>query len=297
MNFELYENIKYTNLEKLITFSKKSPEKFSLIKTNYLRNNEYFQESLNFLINIEFFKINKSSIITIRNTEKNLKETILELLNNHPDYFVCIKNYLMNFQKNESGILSFKPDRLYNTQTSNVRNFLITLDCIKFVGDNQYILLDKNLLSQFVKKEFSPKQLEKMLANQQLLGLAAEKIILNYEEMRIKKFDNNLKVDHVSLRDVSAGYDIQSYEGKDKIFIEVKAVSLSNYKFHLSVLEYQTAINLKEKYYIYLLPVDHSKSDNFDINNLLRINDINKSISNNKISWKMENDGYIFSKN
>ena len=68
MNFELYENIKYTNLEKLITISKKSPEKFSLIKTNYLRNNEFFQESLNFLINIDFFKINKNSIITIRNT-------------------------------------------------------------------------------------------------------------------------------------------------------------------------------------------------------------------------------------
>jgi hypothetical protein len=287
MNFELYENIKYTNLEKLITISKKSPEKFSLIKTNYLRNNEFFQESLNFLINIDFFKINKNSIITIRNTEKNLKETILELLNNRPDYFVCIKNYLINFQKNESGIFSFKPDR----------NFLITLDCIKFVGDNQYILLDKNLLSRFVKKEFSPKQLEKMLANQQLLGLAAEKIILNYEEMRIKKFDNNLKLDHISLRDVSAGYDIQSYEGKDKIFIEVKAVSLSNYKFHLSVLEYQTAINLKEKYYIYLLPVDHSKPDNFDIENLLRINDLNKNIFNNKISWKLENDGYIVSKN
>lgn len=297
MNFELYENIKYTNLEKLITISKKSPEKFSLIKTNYLRNNEYFQESLNFLINIEFFKIDKNSIIIIDNTEKNLKKTILELLNNHPDYFVCIKNYLMNFQKNENGILSFKPDRLYNTQTSNVRNFLITLDCIKFIGDNQYILLDEDLLSRFIKKEFSPKQLEKMLANQQLLGLAAEKIILNYEEKRIKNFGNNLKTDHISLRDVSAGYDIQSYEGKNKIFIEVKAVSLSNYKFHLSVLEYQTAINLKEKYYIYLLPVDHSKPDNFDIDSLLRINDLNKNIFNNKASWKMENDGYIVSKN
>ena len=97
MNFELYENIKYTNLEKLITISKKSPEKFSLIKTNYLRNNEYFQESLNFLINIEFFKIDKNSIIIIDNTEKNLKKTILELLNNHPDYFVCIKNLVIEF--------------------------------------------------------------------------------------------------------------------------------------------------------------------------------------------------------
>jgi hypothetical protein len=45
------------------------------------------------------------------------------------------------------------------------------------------------------------------------------------------------------------------------------------------------------------LPVDHSKPDNFDIENLLRINDLNKNIFNNKISWKMENDGYIVSKN
>lgn len=180
--------------------------------------------------------------------------------------------------------------------TSHLRNFLITIEYIKNINSS-YIILDKSLLIKFQTKEFSPKQLEKMLADQQSLGLAAEKVVINYEERRIRKFNNNLKLDHVSLRDVSAGYDIQSYEGKDKIFIEVKAVSLSNYKFHLSVLEFQTAINLKEKYYIYLLPVDHSKPDNFDIENLLRINDLNKNIFNNKISWKMENDGYIVSKN
>jgi hypothetical protein len=297
MNFELYENIKFENLEKLISISKKSPDKLSLIKTNYLRNNQYFQESINFLINIKFFTINENSTIIIHDSDKNLKETILKLLCENPDYFVCIKNYLMNFQKNEEGNLIFEPDRLYNNITSNLRNFLITLDCVKFITDNQYILLDTNLLLQFVKKEFSPKQLEKILENQKFLGLAAEKVIINYEEIRIKKFGNNLKLDHVSLRDVSAGYDIQSYEGNDKIFIEVKAVSLSNYKFHLSILEYQTAINLKEKYYIYLLPVDHSKPDNFDIDNLIRINNLYENIFNNKTLWKMENDGYIFYKN
>lgn len=297
MNFELYENIKFENLEKLISISKKSPDKLSLIKTNYLRNNQYFQESINFLINIKFFTINEDSTIIIHYSDKNLKETILKLLCENPDYFVCIKNYLMNFQKNEEGNLIFEPDRLYNNITSNLRNFLITLDCVKFITDNQYILLDTNLLLQFVKKEFSPKQLEKILENQKFLGLAAEKVIINYEEIRIKKFGNNLKLDHVSLRDVSAGYDIQSYEGNDKIFIEVKAVSLSNYKFHLSILEYQTAINLKEKYYIYLLPVDHSKPDNFDIDNLIRINNLYENIFNNKTLWKMENDGYIFYKN
>ena len=56
-------------------------------------------------------------------------------------------------------------------------------------------------------------------------------------------------------------------------------------------------ISFKEKDYINLLPVDHSKPDNFEIENLLRINDLNKNIFNNKISWKLENDGYIVSKN
>ena len=293
MNFELFQNIDYKNIINLYTITQEYSGNLELIKKIYSRNNKHINENLNFLINIKFFKINKNHINIL---EKINKELILSLIFNQPNYAICIKNYLLNFQEDFNGNYIFKPDGYYNKLTSHLRNFLITTEYIKNINSS-YIILDKSLLIKFKSKEFSPQQLEKILADQQLLGLAAEKIIVNYEEIRVKNFGNNLKIEHVSLRDVSAGYDIQSYEGKDKIFIEVKAVSLSNYKFHLSVLEYQTAINLKEKYYIYLLPVDHSKPDNFDIDSLLRINDLNKNIFNNKASWKMENDGYIVTKN
>ena len=293
MNFELFQNIDYKNIINLHAITQEYSGNLELVKKIYSRNNKHINENLNFLINIKFFEINKNHINILGKIDKEL---IFSLIFNQPNYAICIKNYLLNFQEDINGNYIFKPDGYYNILTSHLRNFLITIEYIKNINGS-YIILDKSLLIKFKTREFSPQQLEKILIDQKLLGLAAEKLIVNYEEKRIKKFDNNLKVDHVSVRDVSAGYDIQSYEGKDKIFIEVKAVSLSNYKFHLSILEYQTAINLKEKYYIYLLPVDHSKTDDFDIENLLRINDLNKNIFNNKVSWKMENDGYIVSKN
>lgn len=296
MNFELFQNVYYENLINLYNISYENNGNLELIKKIYSRNNKFFNENLNFLINIKIFEISKNRINILEKNSKQIKEVIISLIFNEPNYAICVKNYLLNFQENIEGKFFFKPDGYYNILTSHLRNFLITTKHIKNINSS-YIILDKSLLLKFKKKEFSPLQLNKILVEQKSLGLAAEKVIISYEEKRIKDFGSNLKIDHVSLRDVSAGYDIQSFEGKDKIFIEVKAVSLSNYKFHLSILEYQTAINLKEKYYIYLLPVDQSKPEKFDIDNLIRINDLNKNIFNNKTSWKIENDGYIVTKN
>ena len=295
MNFELYENINYSNLKTLIDLSKVSPGKLSLIKNNYLRNNQYFQESFNFLVNIELFIIKNNSIVLNYESNKNLEQAILDKIKKQSDYSASIKNYLLNFYKDENGDLSFRPSGSYNIASSDLRNFLITLNFIKY-DNERYILLDENVLTQFKKKEFSPDQLKNKITNQELLGLKGEKVIVDYETKRIKLFGEHLMVDHVSLRDVSAGYDIQSYEGNEKIFIEVKAVSLSNYKFHLSTNEYQTAINLKDKYYLYLLPVDYSKPEKFDTERLFKINNIKDNIFLNKNLWNIDNDGYVISK-
>jgi len=102
------------------------------------------------------------------------------------------------------------------------------------------------------------------------------------------------------LNDVSAGYDIKSYMKKNneiyEIFIEAKAVASSNYKFHLSVDEYQTALEFGDKYYLYLLPVDYSNSENFDYEKILIINNINKNIINKNSGWICENDGFLIYK-
>ena len=62
----------------------------------------------------------------------------------------------------------FKPDYNYNNLTSHLRNFLITTKYIKN-KNGSYIILDKDLLKKFKKKEFSPKQLKKLLIEQELI--------------------------------------------------------------------------------------------------------------------------------
>jgi hypothetical protein len=295
MNFELFENVNFINIKNLFDLALNNPENLTAVKINYSRNNKYLQENLNFLIMINIFEINNNSIKINNNSSKDLKEIIISSIINSPDYAASVKNYLLNFQKDDRGTYTFNPDSFYNIESSDLRNFLITSGYVKNI-DNKYILLDESILTKLKSRTFSPAQLKQKLLEKELLGAAAEKIIITYEANRIKEFGNHLKLDHVSLRDVSAGYDIQSYEGNVQIFIEVKAVSISNYKFHLSPSEFQMAINFKENYYVYLLPVDYSKPEKFDIDKLLRINYLEKNIFEKKSYWSIINDGYIISK-
>ena len=295
MNFELFENVNFLSIKNLFDLASNNPENLTAVKINYSRNNKYLQENLNFLIMTNIFEINNNSLKISKNSGKDFKEIIISSIIDSPDYAASVKNYLSNFQKDAQGTYAFEPDSFYNIESSDLRNFLITAGFVKNL-DSKYILLDESILAKFKSRTFSPQQLKQKLLEKELLGFAAEKIIITYETNRIKKFGNNLKLDHVSLRDVSAGYDIQSYEGNAQIFIEVKAVSISNYKFHLSTSEYQTAMNFKENYYVYLLPVDYSKPDRFDIDKLLRINHLEKNIFQKKSSWSIINDGYIISK-
>jgi hypothetical protein len=295
MNFELFENINFLNIKNLFDLALNNPENLRAVKINYSRNNKHLQENLNFLIMINIFEITDNTIKINNNSGKDLKEFIISSIVDSPVYAACVKNYLSFFQKDDKGTYFFKPDNFYNIKSSDLRNFLITAGYVKNL-DNKYILLDESILAKFTARTYSPEQLKQELLEKELLGAAAEKLIIKYETDRIKEFGSHLKLDHVSLRDVSAGYDIQSYEGNTQIFIEVKAVSVSNYKFHLSVSEFQTAINFKKNYYVYLLPVDYSKPDKFDIDKLLRINDLKKNIFEEKSTWSVINDGYIISK-
>ena len=46
----------------------------------------------------------------------------------------------------------------------------------------------------------------------------------------IKEFNNDLKIDHIALRDVSAGYDIKSYEKKNFITRYFDIFPIHHYK-------------------------------------------------------------------
>ena len=297
MSYELFEKIEYKYLSDLYEICKKIKHT-ELVKIEYSKKNKYLRESLNFLIDINLLRINGYNILIDNLDENSFDKVLFIKISKKSDYGQCLKEYLLNFT-DKDGLYTFEPDSLYNNLSSDLRNFLISSKKIDY-KNGSYIILDNSLLELVKNKEFAPSELEKILRDKKQLGDDAEKLIFKKEQEKVNQIDLSLKVDHVALRDVSAGYDIQSFDKHDdkieKIYIEVKAVSKSNYKFHLSIQEKQTANKLKDKYFIYLLPVDKSNPDKFDYSQLLKITNVDKSIFQNKLEWKVENDGFIIFK-
>jgi hypothetical protein len=299
MSAEIFENIEVKNLVKLYNILESNLEYLDNAKLQYSKQNIYLRESLNFLIEIGLVSVEGNNIKIHGSSSGEIEDKIFNKIAESSEFGLEVKEYLNNFV-NINGSYSFKPDAIYNNATSHLRNFLIYAK--KIVYENkEYKVVDNEILELFLKKEYSPKKLEKDLKDKKQLGDDAEILIFKKEQEKANQINPSLKVDHVALRDVSAGYDIQSFEKQDdrveKIYIEVKAVSKSNYKFHLSVKEKQTANKLKDKYFIYLLPVDKSNPDKFDYNQLLKITNVDKSIFQNKLEWKVENDGFVIFKN
>tara|TARA_B100000242_G_scaffold283470_1_gene245779 strand:+ start:582 stop:1475 length:894 start_codon:yes stop_codon:yes gene_type:complete len=297
MSFEVFENISYQNLFKLFSLTKEGFKNTSDIKLNYLRDHNFIQENLNFLIEIEIFKLEKGKIF-LETDSSEFKSLLIKKIFQKNAYFLLLKEYLNNFELDNNNQYSFEPTLDYNLTTSDLRNFLISCDLVKN-KDKKYFLLDENILLKFKRKKISPADLKKIMYEKEKIGLAAEEFIFKKEIEKVKEINKKLNVEHIALTDVAAGYDILSYDDKEeKIFIEVKAISSSNFKFYLTSNELNISNILKNKYFLYLLPKDLSNPNQFDYDNLLKINDIDKNIFRNKKEWQIENENYlIFKKN
>jgi len=298
MSLESFENVNYKNLFAIYGLVKDGNKNMSDVKLNYSRYNKYLQENLNFLIELGIVKIQNEKLYLKDNKEEDFKEILINSLVDKNSFFVLVKEYLQNFIVDEKEIHSFEPDTNYNFKTSDLRNFLISANFIKN-DQNKYYVVEKKILELFRNKKISPEELKKIINAKEKIGLAAEEIVLQEETKKVQKINKSLIVDHVALKDVSAGYDILSFNQKEeKIFIEVKAVSSSNFKFYLSSNEYNTAKIYNKKYFLYLLPIDLTNPQKFNYNNILMINDINNKIFNNEKEWVVENENYsIFKKN
>lgn len=296
MNFDLFENINFQNLEKLYVLSLEGRDT-SDIKMNYLRDHTHVRENLNFLFENDIFENDGDKVKVLKDKTKSFKEILInEIFRKNNIYFVLLKQYLQNFTLDKDNKFKFKPDKYFNYQTSDMRNFLISLGIIKNEND-EYIILNNEILDKIKKQKKSPLKLKEELRSKEQLGLDAEKLVYENEVLKVKKMDKTLKVIHIALEDVSAGYDIQSYnENREKIYIEVKAVSKTNYQFHLSPNEYNISKIYNHNYYLYLLPVDLSNSKKFDYDKILMINNIKDNLIDNSNIWKTENDGFLISK-
>ena len=144
-----------------------------------------------------------------------------------------------------------------------IRNFLISVNAatVDKAGDlyiNSYY--EQPLISTLGKRKrkFTLDQLLKQKEEQNRRGLEAEEFVLNLERTRVSSFQD--KVKRISDYDVSAGYDIVSFESNSSNaydrFIEVKCY-IGSPHFYWSENECDTAKIKGEKYILCL--VDYNK--------------------------------------
>lgn len=144
------------------------------------------------------------------------------------------------------------------------RNLLIQYKAL-YEYDNE-LLLNSNyedVFAEYKRKEGSKKTLEtlkKQLEQQEAQGEAAELFVMEFEKKRLHFSDDTVLIKRISEIDVSAGYDILSYNDATSVdydrFIEVKSY-LGIEHFYWSKNEIETAKLYGNKYFIYL--IDSSK--------------------------------------
>jgi len=176
---------------------------------------------------------------------------------------------------------------------SNFRDFAISFEKLKFYPQtNSYSLLSDDF-SSFIRNKRNLASLEKNLEIKKEIGLKGEEFVLQFERKRLKRTEGILRI---SDDDVSAGYDIKSYDYHDDIyhnrFIEVKTYT-KNDRFYLSRNEMYVAELLKDNYFLYL--VDVSMIQISDYSPLIIKNMYKLLIDNNQVNSKVELVSYAIS--
>lgn len=141
------------------------------------------------------------------------------------------------------------------------RNFLLTIGVLFRKGNALCVAKEyENLFSQQAQaqqKKTSQEELMQRLQQQQDDGETGELFVLEFENKRTAAFQKVAK--RISTVDVSAGYDVISFEGSQSTtfdrFIEVKSFRGKPH-FYWSENEHSVAALLADNYYIYLVDLN-----------------------------------------
>ena len=246
------------------------------VERKFSQQAQGFDETVAFLIRVGMVKERDDSLsmsIEWPETKKAEKQACVlhSLLRVRNRYRSEVFRFVSGFAMVD-GELAYFSSAQFRSSESSVRNFLMELGIVKHEPGTEKYLLAPEYVSLFASAKddanyTAPSTLSHDLVTKSEIGFAAEEAILSYERARVGRLLTH-KVDHVSQRNVAAGYDIRSFtvEGSDSIFprfIEVKAVPKRSFRFYWSRNEVDVARVMADWDYLYLLPVD--KHGLFDI--------------------------------
>lgn len=211
------------------------------------------------------------------------KNTLRKYLGDFIDHFELYDDYY-----------KFTPTIQERLKYSGIRNFLIGLGVLRFEPQTNSYLIKKELIVNFPHKSkvLTYHKFEKILKSEKELGFAVEEKVYKFEK---NKFINNpdiqKRIRHTSLENVTAGYDVISFEtpiGKNPVlkYIEVKAVSDDNWKFFWSRNEISKAIQLGGNYYLYLIPIKNGKV--LKTSAWRQIKNPYNEVFQDKLTWRQE---------
>lgn len=172
---------------------------------------------------------------------------------------------LSNFQMIHGQLMTRKNSISSNTTQLLFCRLLQQLGAIKTSGD--YYLISEafeDMLTHLViqSARLTQAELLKRLDRQRERGELAEQKALEIERdrlIKLKRPDLASRVERVSIHDVSAGYDIRSFEKNAKPrFIEVKSSVGSHVVFEWSANEREKAVKEEDAFYIYFVPFSYS---------------------------------------
>lgn len=308
-----FEQIRLANLHLLwkIIDQSKIKEK-TYIQDKYLEYGLAFNETLSFLIatnvvkqNMDQLKPSKHFRVESDSFDEFRRSFLPFLFTENTNVSNELARFLLNFHKHDSEI-SFRPTPREKIAFSDTRNLLFELEFIVLSPDGRDYLANPKHWNLFSKsstsKVFSYEAFKKAQLQREKIGLKAELAVIKYEIIRLTGLlIKDSEIEHTSLRNVMAGYDIRSFEEtldnkneRVERFIEVKAVPINDYNFYWSKNEIEVAQKLGEKYYLYLLPV--ISADLFDFESLLIIGNAIKSVYANEFDWTRGVESISFSR-
>lgn len=305
MSRKAFSNLRYIHVCALLdTISTSQIGKIPHIRRLFVEKAEGFDEVVSFLSELGMLSID-GDILHLKADwptsapAKRRDEIIRMLFDKKNRYSTEVFKFINQFSLVHNDIVYMPPDQSRSSD-SGVRNFLIDLGVVMHhVGTNNYVLMPE-YVRLFVSAKnnanyISPALLEKNVEARNELGHAAEEQIVKYERQRIGT-EYADRVDHVSMRNSAAGYDIQSVsiETNGQVIprlIEVKAVSPRTFQFYWSKNEVTIARTLSHWYYLYLLPVN--RKGQFNTDKLMVIPDPYNTILLEDSNWITETDALI----
>jgi hypothetical protein len=243
---------------------------------------------VNLLVDLKLLKVENDLLIkSYRNISlKRLQSLFLNNLTSFHNFIDLSKILIYDSVIDKYRVTQKVP----STNFDYLLSIFVTLKlCEKDLNNYFYLDIPQKILFENASAGMSNERFEKILLQKKINGEIAERFVLNYELNRIR--DNN-KVQHVSITNVSAGYDITSvYSDTNNrpIFIEVKSFSCFQH-FFWSENEIEKSRILGEDYYLYLIRIINKKPSLYRIIN----NPFNSIITNGEFEFKLHYNREIF---